>query len=435
MNRLQNNLFGHCVTTLVLVTLPGLLTGPSCSAVESPGGPLVPQQHDWPQWRGPNRDDVSQETGLLNVWPENGPQRVWLSHQGGDGYAGFAIVGEHLFTLGANADNEYCVCLDADDGTVKWRQNIDDRFTNDWGDGPRGTPTVSGDHVFVLSARGTVACLKADDGSIVWTQQLTDLGGAVPFWGYSESLLVDDGKVLCTPGGNEGAIVALDEKTGDVLWRSTGFTDPAQYSSIIVADHSEKRHYVQLTMESVAGVDPDDGTLLWKHEFPGRIAVIPTPIFFDDKVYVTAGYGVGSTLIDISNLSEPREIWFSKTMKNHHGGVIMIGEHLYGYSDDVGWVCQDRNTGDRVWNNKDDLGKGAIGYADGRFYLIAESSGEVVLIDATADGWQERGRFTLSPQSEYRKPQGAIWVHPTIANGRLYLRDQELIFCFDLSVP
>ncbi len=390
---------------------------------------------DWPQWRGANRDDVSTESGLLQEWPSEGPATVWTSFVAGDGYSGFAIVGDRMFTVGADEANEYAICLNADDGSVIWRQNIDERFTNKWGDGPRCTPTISGDKVFVLSARGTVACLNGSDGSVVWTQKLTDLGGEAPYWGYSESVLIDNGKVLCTPGGDQGAIAALDEKTGDLIWQSSEFTDPAQYSSIIVANHSQKPHYVQLTMTSLAGIDPADGSLLWRHDFPGKIAVIPTPIFFDDKVYVTAGYGAGSKLIDISNLEEPREVWSNKTMKNHHGGVILIGEHLYGYSDGVGWVCQDKTTGERVWNNKDDLGKGAIGYADGRFYLLAESSGEVVLIDATPAGWQERGRFTLQPQSEQRKPDGAIWVHPTIANGRLYLRDQEIIYCFDVSGP
>ncbi|MGI9517245.1 MAG: PQQ-binding-like beta-propeller repeat protein [Pirellulaceae bacterium] len=414
--------------TVALFPVIGLFSGLAVSTV-------AVAQNDWPQWRGSNRDDVSQETGLLQEWPENGPEQVWISHQGGDGYSGFAIVGDNLFTVGANADHEYAVCLSTGDGSVKWRQDIDERFVNDWGDGPRCTPTVSGDNVYVLSAKGTVACLKATDGSVVWTKSLTGLGGEAPYWGYSESLLVDDGKVLCTPGGDQGAIVALDEKTGDVIWQSVEFTAPAQYSSMIVGNHSDKRHYVQLTMKSLVGIDPENGSLLWQHEFPGETAVIPTPIFFDNKVYATASYGAGSTLVDISNLAEPRQVWSNKIMKNHHGGVIMMGDHLYGYSDQVGWVCQDVSTGDLVWSNKDDLGKGAIGYADGRFYLVAESSGEVVLIDATPDGWQERGRFTLGPQSEYRKSQGAIWVHPTVANGRLYLRDQELIYCFDVSVP
>ncbi len=395
---------------------------------------ITPLQ-DWPQFRGPNRDEISSETNLLESWPEGGPELVWKFDKGGDGYAGFSVVGGRLYTMGADADKEFVLCLDANDGSEVWRQVIDDRYTNDWGDGPRSTPTISGDHAYLISARGTLTCLALKDGSIVWTQSLIELGGSVPDWGYCESVLVDGDQVVCTPGGAQGAMVALDSLTGKIKWQSSLFTEKAHYSSIVIADHPDKRHYVQLTEKAFVGIDPEDGVVLWRQEWRGRVAVIPTPIYKDQNVYITSGYGAGSTLVDISDLKNPKEVWFSNKMKNHHGGVVLVDGHYYGYSDGAGWLCQSAETGEIVWNEKGAFGKGAISYADGHFYLIAEDSGEVALIDATPNGWHETGRFTPTPLSNNRKPQGKIWVHPVISNGKLYLRDQEMIWCFDIASP
>lgn len=389
---------------------------------------------DWPQWRGANRDDISKETGLLKSWPEGGPTNLWTSDQGGLGYAGFAVVGDRLFTLGADDSEEFVLCMDVADGSVVWKTAIGERFTNGWGDGPRNTPTFNEGKLYCLAAAGNIACLDASDGSKIWSKSLTDdFGGSVPNWGYAESPLVDNGNVMVTPGGDDGAIVALNKDTGEKVWQSIMFTEKAHYSSIVIADHPDKRHYVQLVANAVVGVDPEDGTVLWRQSWPGKVAVIPTPIYDDKSVYVTSGYGVGSKLIDISNLSKVKQAWFGRRMKNHHGGVILVDGHYYGYSDGAGWICQSKETGDMVWNEKDALGKGAIGYADGHFYLLSEKKGEVVLIEATTEGWNEKGRFTLSPQTKQRKPRGAIWVHPVISNGKLFLRDQEMIFCFDVK--
>lgn len=415
---------------LVILMMGGLVW---CAGIQSAQA-QTETKHDWPQWRGPNRDDVSKETGLLQEWPESGPDRLWTFDDGGMGYAGFAIVQDRLYTLGASGDNEFAICLDANDGSEIWRTTIDSRFTNRWGDGPRNTPSVDGDKVYVLSARGNLKCLNTKDGSDVWGVSLTsDFGGSTPYWGYSESPLVDGDKVICTPGGGDGAMIALNKKTGETIWQSRMFTDKCHYSSAIAADVNGKRQYIQLVEKAVVGIDAENGGLLWRENWRGRTAVIPTPIFNDNKVYITSGYGAGSMLVDISDASNPKRLWYSNKMKNHHGGVVLLDGHYYGYSDRVGWVCQEESSGDVVWSEKDELGKGAIAYADGRFYLQAERSGEIVLIAATTDGWKEHGRFRLEPQSSNRKPDGAIWVHPVISNGKLYLRDQEHISCFDIS--
>jgi len=388
---------------------------------------------DWPQWRGPNRDDVSTETGLLQSWPEDGPRKLWTYEQGGAGYAGFAVVGDRMYTLGASDSNEFALCLNAEDGSEIWKVNIDNRFKNKWGDGPRNTPTVDGDHVYFMSANGILKCLTAADGSEKWAVSLTDdFGGETPYWGYSESPLVDGDRVVCTPGGKDGAMIAVNKQTGETIWQSRTFTDKCHYSSIVAADIDGKRQYIQLVEKAVVGIDAENGALLWREDWRGRTAVIPTPIVQDNRVYVTSGYGAGSMLLDVSS-SAAKQVWYSNKMKNHHGGVILIDGHYYGYSDRVGWVCQDAATGDVVWSEKDALGKGAIAYADGRFYLLEEKTGAVVLIEASTNGWNELGRFKLDPQSPNRSPDGAIWVHPVISDGKLYLRDQEFISCFDIA--
>ncbi len=386
---------------------------------------------DWPQWRGPNRDDISEAKGLLKSWPEDGPKQLWVNKKSGLGYAGFSIVEGKLFTMGLDADETFGLCLDADSGKELWRTTIDGRFKNGWGDGPRSTPTVAGSHVYMLTSKGNLVCLKIEDGAKVWEKSLTsDFGGKVPSWGFSESVLVDGDHVLATPGGKQGTIVCLDRKTGKTIWQSSDVTEPAHYSSIIKIEANNQKQYVQLTPRKLFGVS-DKGKLLWSSEWNGRIAVIPTPIFHDSKVYVSSGYEVGSMLVDISG-KEAKEVWKNRIMKNHHGGVILLNGHLYGYSDKRGWVCQDFKTGEAVLSDKA-LRKGAIGYADGHFYCIEERSGKVAMFEATEKAFNKVSEFQLKPLSENRNRRGGIWVHPTIANGKLYLRDQELIHCYDIK--
>ena len=386
---------------------------------------------DWPQWRGPDRSDVSRETGLLKSWPTSGPRKIWMFENAGQGYAGFSIVNGRLFTLGTRSGSEVLICLDAATGQERWATPIAEVLNNNWGDGPRGTPSVDGDSVYALSGNGTLVCSQAADGKLVWKKKMSELGGRIPGWGYTESPLVDGDVVVCTPGGSKGTIAALDKKTGDVKWQSKDFTDDAQYASIVPADLNGGRQYIQLTMKSVAGVGAQDGKLLWRANWPGRTAVIPTPIYHDGYVYVTAGYGVGCMLLKIGPGNEVSGVYTNRVIKNHHGGAILVGDHVYGHAD-PGWVCQNFKTGEEVWNHRG-FGKGAITCADGMLYCLEEGSGTVALIEASPSGWSEKGRFKLSPQSAIRNPQGRIWTHPVISNGRLYLRDQDLIYCFDVK--
>ncbi len=388
---------------------------------------------DWNQWRGPDRTDVSVETGLLKSWPQEGPKLAWLFRNTGLGYSGFAVVGDLLYTMGARGEKEELFAIDTKEGKERWAAKLGDVLDNGWGDGPRGTPTVAGDTVYALGGQGGLICVQASDGKLLWSKNLKDLGGRVPDWGYAESVLVDGDKVICTPGGKKGAIAALDKKTGEVVWQSRDFTDGAQYASLIAFEHDAIRQYAQLTMKSIAGVAAKDGKLLWRVDWPGRTAVIPTLIFRDGCVYATSGYGAGSKLVKLEKENKTSEVYANRVMKNHHGGVILVGDHLFGYSDDVGWVCQELKSGKEVWHEKQKLEKGAVACADGMLYLLGEGSGTVVLIEASSQGWKEHGRFKLDPQTKRRSPKGRIWTHPVIAGGQLYLRDQELLFCFDVK--
>lgn len=387
---------------------------------------------DWPQWRGPGRDDVSKEKGLLQSWPEGGPERVWLFEKAGLGYGGPAIADGKLYIMGARGGTEFLIALDANEGRELWTAEIGPLYRNRWGDGPRGTPAADGDRVYTLGGQGALICARTSDGQVLWKKTMSDLGGEVPGWGYTESVLVQDGKVYCTPGGEEGAIAALDKMTGEVVWQSKEFTEGAQYSSIIPADHNGTRQLIQLTMNDLVGIRAEDGKLLWKSDWPGRTAVIPTPIYHDGHVYITSGYGVGCKLVKIGE-NGPEEIYDNNVMKNHHGGVLLLDGKVYGHSDGVGWVCQDFMSGEEVWSEKGKLGKGAVTYADNRLYCLEEDSGTVALLEASPEGYKEHGRLTLEPQSEQRSRSGRIWTHPVVSNGKLYLRDQEYLFCFDVK--
>lgn len=395
---------------------------------------------DWPQWRGPDRTDVSKETGLLKQWPEGGPKKVWSYTNAGNGYAGMSVADGRLFTMGARAGQEFLIALDAASGKELWAAAMGPLYNEDrpsynvgWGEGPRGTPTVDADRVYALGAWGNLVCASVKDGKIVWKKTMQEVGGKPFGWGYSESPLVDGPKLVCTPGGSQGAIAALDKMTGAPVWQSKDFTDDAQYSSLVPATINGTPQYVQLTMRSVAGVAAKDGKLVWRVDFPGRVAVIPTPIVRDNRVFVTAGYGVGCKLVEIGPDNSVNEVYRNTNLANHHGGAILVGDHVYGHSDRSGWTCLDFQTGEVAWQEKGKLGKGAIACADGMFYLLDEKSGEVVLIEVNPGAWSEKGRFKLDPQSTIRNPKGGIWSHPVISNGKLYLRDQDLIHCYDIK--
>ncbi len=397
-------------------------------------GSSVLAANDWPMWRGPNRDGCSTETGLLKAWPAEGPKLLWKATGLGGGYSAVTTEGDRIFTMGETGDSAYVMALNRADGKLLWSTKVGAAGAPGWGGfaGPRSTPSVAGDRVFAISQWGDFVCVDAGTGKEYWRKHLEkDFGGKRPEWGYAESPLVDGDNVVVTPGGSNGAIVALNTKTGATVWQTKNFTDAAQYSSLIVAEISGVRQYIQLTMASVVGVAADDGRVLWRALRKGEMAVIPTPIFHDGFVYVTSSYGIGCNLFKVTGSGgkfSVKEIYANKNMVNHHGGVVQVGEFLYGYSEGKGWTCQDFRTGRVVWQEKDRFGKGSLAYADGHLYLRLESgSGTVALIEASPISYKETGRFNQPDRSDKNS-----WAHPVISDGKLYLRDQGILLCYDI---
>ena len=386
---------------------------------------------DWPQWHGPNRDNISAETGLLAAWPAGGPEVAWKATGLGSGYAGVAVVAGKVFTSGDFTNGASVLALDANSGKPLWQSPLGKAGGGAGYPGPRATPTVDGGLVYTLGQYGDLVCLQATDGKEIWRKNLTaDFGGKMMSgWGYSESPLVVGDKLLCTPGGTAGTVMALNKKTGAVIWRSAELTDAAAYSSLIAAKLAGQAQVVVVTGAHVAGIDPGTGKLLWSAAREGRTAVAPTPICKDDCVFVTSGYGAGCNLFKITRTDkefQATEVYSNKEMINHHGGVVLVGENIYGFSDGKGWKCLDFKTGASVWESKK-LGKGTLLCADGHLYLRAESGGSLVLIEATPTGWQETGRFETDRTSKN------AWAHLAISGGKLFVRDQDALLCYTIT--
>ena len=388
---------------------------------------------DWPQWHGPNRDNLSTETGLLAAWPADGPPLAWKATGLGGGYASVAVVDGKIFTSGDFTNGAAVLALDAKTGKQLWQSPLGKAGGGAGFPGPRATPTVDGKLVYALGQYGDLVCLQINDGKEVWRKSLAgDFGGKMMSgWGNSESPLILGDKLLCTPGGAAGTVIALNKKTGTLLWRSAELTDAAAYSSLVCAKLAGTLQVIVVTGAHVAGIDPDTGQLLWSAPRTGPTAVAPTPICKNDCVFVTSGYGAGCNLFKITLTGkefQATEVYANKEMINHHGGVVLTGQNVYGFSDGKGWTCLDFMTGKNVWDSKK-LGKGTLLCADGHLYLRGESSGgTLVLIEATPTGWQETGRF--DPPDWSKK---STWAHLAVSNGKLFVRDQDTLLCYNIK--
>lgn len=388
---------------------------------------------DWPQWRGPQRDNICTESGLLQQWPDGGPKLAWTASGLGAGYSGVAVVGERIYTLGDGADGCFVRALETTTGKIVWSARVGNAGGGGGFPGPRCTPTVVGTRLVVMGQFGDLVCLETASGKELWRHNLKDeLGGKMMSgWGYAESPLVDGNMVICTPGGDQGALAAFDLATGKLAWRSKDWQDSAAYCSMLVETIGGVRQYIQLTGSSVAGV-ATDGRLLWRAPRPGKTAVIPTPVFADDSVFVTSGYEIGCNLFKVSSAGgkfSAEQVYENKSLVTQLGGVVKIGAHIYGYSDKKGWTCLEFATGKQVWQENNRLGKGSVLAVGKQLILRAEKDkGTVVLIEASPEGWQEKGRFDQPERSDKNS-----WPPPVVANGKLYLRDHDRLFSYDVK--
>jgi len=411
-----------------------MLSMSACTGAPVPHYRPAAPGHDWPQWQGPARDAVSQETGLLQSWPSGGPSLVWRVKGLGGGYSGPAVADGRLFGMSYRGEDEVVWALEEDTGKELWTSRIaaaNRHISSPGQEGSRCTPTVEGAQTYVLGVSGDLVCLDTASGKEIWRHNLVaDFGGRVPSWGYSESPLVDGDKVLATPGGDRATLVALDKKTGGTIWQAhVPGSNAATYSSIIAADVDGQRQYVQLLNGGVVGVEAANGKFLWRYVKPGHGISCSTPLYHDHLVFAASGYGVGggaARLTSAGNETHAAEVYFSNHMKNHHGGIVLVDGYLYGSDDPRSLVCLEFQTGKIMWESTKP-GKGSIAYADGRLYYRNED-GPVVLVEANPNSYVERGRFNQPERSGQK-----AWPHPVIANGRLYLRDQDLLLCYDVK--
>jgi outer membrane protein assembly factor BamB len=384
----------------------------------------VCQADDWPQWRGPNRDGISRETGLLGSWPAGGPKLVWKAAGLSEGYSAIAVVGGRIYTQGQRGDDQFVMAYDAAAGKKIWETRAGRAFRERRGHGPRGTPTVEGERLYALSADGTLVCLETATGKKIWEQNIVEkFHGEVPHWGISESPLIDGEKLIVTPGGSGASIVALNKADGKLIWKSPG--DRAAYSSPIVVNSGGVKQYVTLTSNAAVGVSAATGEQLWRYaQVANNVANVATPIFANDHVFVSTDYGTGCALLRLApKTGKASEVYFNREMRNHHASSILIGKHLYGFSSQI-LTAMDMMTGNVAWRDRS-VGKGNMTYADGHFYVMSER-GDVALVEATPEAYKEKGRFSI--------PQGSFntWTPPVVANGRLYLREQDNLYCFDV---
>ena len=392
----------------------------------------------WPQWRGPLRNGLSLETGLMDKWSDQGPPILWQAQGLGSGYSSVAVTGGRVFTMGKRQGGEHLIALNATDGQEVWSTLVGR------GDPSNCTPTVDGDLVFALGFDGDLLCANANTGQAMWRKNYAkDFGGRMmSHWGYSESPLVDGDRLICTPGAQRAMVVALDKRTGRTLWKTampveTGQRgkDGAGYSSVVVSQAAGVRQYVQLVGRGLISVRASDGNLLWGYNrIANDTANIPTPIVQGDYIFCSSGYGTGAALLKVAGSQkrlDVEEVYFleSNRLQNHHGGMLLLDGHIYcGHGHNQGHpMCLDMMSGKTAWGPGRGPGKGsaAIVYADGHLYFRYEN-GVMALIEASPRRYNLKGQFRIASQHD------KSWPHPVIVDGRLYLRDQHELHCYNI---
>lgn len=394
---------------------------------------------DWPQWRGPQRDGLSRESALLKEWPKEGPVRLWQTQEAGRGYSTPAVVGDFLYLLGNDGtDHEFVEALSAKDGKRIWTTALGKVGNPDQQPnfpGARSTPTLDGDNLYALSSDGDLVAVTAAAGAVLWRRNLRgDFHGKPGTWAYSESPLIDGDTLVCTPGGRESTVVALNKRTGALLWKApTPAGDDAAYASAIVVEADGVKQYVQMLQKGLVGFGAADGKILWRYErtVSRYGANIPTPVARGGEIY-SSGAGTGGGLVRLSGNGgglKPEEIYFSPKLPTAIGGAVLVGDYLYG-ANGQGLECVNFKTGTIQWEDPA-LGATALCYADGLLFLHSEG-GEAGLVEARPDGYHGKGRFKLAGVPERSSPMEKAWTYPVVANGRLYLRDHSLIWCYDI---
>ena len=417
-------------TTLALA---GIAT--AAAPLEPVGGTVKGKVGEWPQWRGAARTGLSDEKGLLKSWPAAGPTMLWKASGLGGGYSTPSIAGGKIYGMGYRDGNEVVWALDEKTGKGIWMTPPIAPANEKIGypEGSRCTPTLDGDKLYALGTSGDLVCLNTATGKEIWHKNLVaDFGGQVPNWGYCESPLIDGEKVVVTPGGRQ-TLVALNKTNGEVIWRGqVPQGDGAAYSSAIAADVDGQRQYIQYVVGGVVGVAAKDGRFLWRYNHPANGIVIATPIYHDHHVFASTAYGKGGGLVKLTTMPDgsvnAEEVYFDQQMQNHHGGILLLGDNMYYAEGHNGasLVCREFKTGKLLWQDTQKR-KVSLTYADGLLFARNER-GDMMLVEANPKAMVEKGSF--NPPDRTGK---AAWAHPVVAGGKLYLRDQDVLQCYDIK--
>jgi outer membrane protein assembly factor BamB len=396
--------------------------------------------NDWPQWRGLNRDGYSKETGLLKEWPKEGPKLIWHLKAVGSGYASPSISSGRIFLMSnSGLADEFVSALDVKDGKKIWTVRVGKVGNPDQKPlypEARSTPTVDGALLYVLGSDGDLLCLEAKTGKERWRKSLrADFGGVPGIWAYAESPLVDGNTLVCTPGGKDATIVALNKQNGAVIWKSAvPGGGAAGYASTIITKVGDIKQYVAYMADGLVGVDAKNGKFLWRYEkVKGAVGMsIQTPVARDNYIYVggTRAGGGAVLLKAVAGAITAEEVYFNPKLPIAIGGTVLVGDYLYGSGQNA-MMCVELKTGRIVWSERS-IAPVSLCYADGLLYLHGEE-GEVALIEAAPEAYRERGRFSPPDQPKHSNTMEKSWAYPIIADGRLYIRDLNNLWCYDIK--
>lgn len=388
---------------------------------------------DSPQFRGANRDGRAGNGNIAHTWPNSGPRPHWAANGLGAGYAAPSVADGRVFVTGLAGNDEKVLAFTEKDGRPLWSVSTGgEAYRDGTGDGPRCTPTVDGEFVYALGCFGDLVCLNAKTGQRRWHKNILKefrFGNRTITWGICESVLIDGDKLICTPGGQDGTMVALNKSNGDVLWKCQVPGSPAAgYASAIAIEVGGVRQYVNFTSRSLIGVRASDGELLWENRLAANgTANCSAPVFWNNHVFYASGYGTGGCCLRLEsngNTTRAEEIYKTRDMKNHHGGMVVVDGFVYGCDENI-LTCLDMLSGKVMWQNRS-VGKGSITFADGML-IVRSENGPLALVEANSQRYVEKGRF-----DQPRRSDRPSWAYPVVANGKLLLRDLDTLLCYDL---